>query len=63
MLIEDHAALIDPDYRLWFVKRFYKLTSDQVCRIAATVLETKAMKPETDERRLFSWFIKREARF
>lgn len=60
LLVSDHAPLIDPQYRLWFVRRFYRLTNDQVNRLATQVRETKALKPVTDERRLFSWLIKRE---
>ena len=63
LLIEDVKDLIDPDYRLWFVKRFYKLASDTVHRIAAQVREMAMLKPETNALRLFSWLVKREAGF
>ena len=63
LLIVDVEDLIDPGYRLWFIKRFYQLSNDTVRRIAATVRETQAAKPDTNGLRLFSWLVKREAGF
>jgi hypothetical protein len=63
LLILDCQDLIDPAYRKWFIVRFYKLADDTVRRLAAQVRETKASKPDTNEQRLFSWLIKRQAGF
>lgn len=63
VLILDVEDLIDPAFRLWFVKRFYKLSDDTVRRLAASVREQVAAKPNSNPIRLFSWLIKREAGF
>ena len=63
LLIDDVKDLVDPNYRLWFVKRFYKLATGTVHRLAAQVRELKMLKPDTNVFRLFSWLIKREAGF
>lgn len=63
LLIEDCKDLIDPDYRLWFVKRFYKLTSDTIRRLAASVREQIALGKATNPLALFSWLVKRECGF
>lgn len=63
MLVSEVEDLIDPSYRLWFIKRFYKLSSDAVRRLAAQVREMVSLKPGTNALRLFSWLIKREAGF
>lgn len=61
VLILDVEDLIDPAFRLWFIKRFYNLTDDTVRRMAASVREQYVAKPSTNKFRLFSWLIKREA--
>lgn len=63
LLILDVQELIDPAFRLWFVKRFYRLTNDTVQRLAASVREQTVRDPKTNGLRLFSWLIKREAGF
>lgn len=63
MLVDECNDLIDPSYRLWFVKRFYKLSSDAVHRLAAQVRETVAAGRAANPMRLFSWLVKREAGF
>jgi hypothetical protein len=63
LLVTEVKDLIDPAYEKWFIKRFYKLTSDTVHRLAAAVRETMASKPGTNALRLFSWLVKREAGF
>lgn len=63
LLVEDCQDLIDPAYRLWFVKRFYKLTSDTIRRLAAQVREQLAAGRAGNPMRLFSWLVKREAGF
>lgn len=60
LLFEDVQDLVDPSYRLWFIKRFLKMSSDSVRRLAASTREQVIFKPETDAKRLFSWLIKKE---
>lgn len=62
-LVEECADLIDPAYRKWFIRRFYKLTSDVIHRLATAVRETVAHKPDTNAQSLFCWLVKREAGF
>lgn len=63
LLVEDCQDLIDPAYRKWFIKRFYKMASDTIRRLAAAVREQCAANPATNALRLFSWLVKREAGF
>lgn len=63
MLILDVEDLIDPAFRLWFIKRFYKLSDDTVRRLAASVREQVVANPASNALRLFSWLVKREAGF
>ncbi len=63
LLIDDCNDLIDPAYRLWFVKRFYKLSSDTIRRLAASVREAIAIGKAGNPQRLFSWLVKRECGF
>jgi hypothetical protein len=63
LLIQDCEDLIDPSYRLWFIKRFYKLATDTVRRLAANVREMMALGKAGNPQRLFSWLVKREAGF
>lgn len=63
LLVDDCQDLIDPAYRKWFIKRFYKLATDTVRRLAAAVREQCVANPATNALRLFSWLVKREAGF
>lgn len=63
VLLEDCADLIDPLYKRWFAKMFFRISPDRVYALASSCRETALYRPDTHIKKLFTSLVKREAGF